>query len=303
MSVYPTHLKVRPIKNRFMNNETQPERSTEGKFVEMPAPTAWPFAMAMGTSLTFAGLLTNATVSVLGAILTIFGAVGWFREVLPHEHHEPIALKPEEPAAVVPPREVRRMEVAQQVQRAWLPIRIYPISAGVKGGLAGGVAMAILAVIYGVAMYHSVWYPVNLLAGTLYSPSSTPTMEAMMHFRLDWFLFALAMHITMCLLVGLLYGAMLPLLPTRPILLGGIIGPLLWTGLLYHILGFVNPLLDQRINWWWFAVSQVGFGVVAGFVVAHQTKVLTSENMPLAMRAGIEAPGLMHERDDEGKKP
>ncbi len=86
-----------------MNNETQPERSTEGKFVVMPAPTAWPFAMAMGTALTFTGLLTNASVSVLGAILTIFGAVGWFREVLPHEHHEPIALKPEEPAAVVPP--------------------------------------------------------------------------------------------------------------------------------------------------------------------------------------------------------
>ena len=57
---------------------TQPE-SSQGKFVEMPAPTAWPFAMAMGTALTFAGLLTNASVSVLGAILTIFGAVGWFR--------------------------------------------------------------------------------------------------------------------------------------------------------------------------------------------------------------------------------
>jgi hypothetical protein len=64
----------------------------------------------------------------------------------------------------------------------------------------------------------------------------------------------------------------------------------------------VNPLLDQRINWWWFAVSQVGFGMVAGFVVARQTKVLTAENMPLAMRAGIEAPGLMHERGDEDKK-
>lgn len=285
-----------------MNNETQPEARREGKSVEMPAPTAWPFAMAIGTSLTFAGLLTNASVSVLGATLTIFGAVGWFREVLPHEHHEPIPLEPEEPAAIVPPTEVMRMEAAQKVQRAWLPIRIYPVSAGVKGGLAGGVAMAILAVLYGVIFFHSIWYPVNLLAGTLYAPSATPSMEAMMHFRLDWFLFALAMHITMCLLVGLLYGAMLPLLPTRPILLGGIIGPLLWTGLLYQILGFVNPLLDQRINWWWFAVSQVGFGVVAGLVVTRQTKVLTTENMPLAMRAGIEAPGLMHERDDEGKK-
>ncbi len=71
-----------------------------------------------------------------------------------------------------------------------------------------------------------------------------------MHFRFDWFLFALAMHVTMCLLVGLLYGAMLPMLPTRPILLGGVIGPLLWTGLLYRILDFVNPLLDQQINWY-----------------------------------------------------
>ena len=123
-----------------------------------------------------------------------------------------------------------------------------------------------------------------------------------MHFRFDWFLFALAMHITMCLLVGLLYGAMLPMLPTRPILLGGVIGPLLWTGLLYRILDFVNPLLDQQINWIWFAASQVAFGVVAGLVVVRQNKVWTSENLPLAMRAGIEAPGLMHERDGEDHK-
>jgi len=103
------------------------------------------------------------------------------------------------------------------------------------------------------------------------------------------------MHVTMCLLVGLLYGAMLPMLPRAPILLGGIIGPLLWTGLLYEIIGYVNPLLDQRINWIWFAVSQAGFGIVAGLVVMRQNKVLTAENIPLAMRAGIEAPGMMEE--------
>lgn len=265
----------------------------------LPAPTAWPFVLALGASLVLAGLLTNASISVLGAVLYLAGAVGWFRQVLPHEHHVEVPVVPEPEAAVVPAREVMRLPVAQQVQRAWLPLKIYPISAGVKGGLAGGVAMALLAMLYGLVFYRSIWYPINLLAGSLYDSPAIPTMQALMHFRFDWFLFALAMHITMCLLVGLLYGAMLPMLPTRPIILGGIIGPLLWTGLLYRILDFVNPLLDQQINWVWFAASQVAFGVVAGLVVVRQNKVWPSENLPLAMRAGIEAPGLMHERDGE----
>ena len=274
----------------------------ERRGIAMPAPTAWPFAMALGSALTFMGLLTDVSVSVLGGILTICGAVGWFRQVLPHEHHESLPVEPAEPPRIVPPRTVMRLEV-EEIHRAWLPLKIYPISAGVKGGLAGGVAMAIFAVIYGLASHHSIWYPINLLAGSLYSPSATPTMEEMLHFRMGWFLFALAMHLTMCLLVGLLYGAMLPLLPRRPIVLGGIIGPLLWTGLVYHVIGYVNPLLDERINWWWFAASQAAFGIVAGLVVTRQNRVLTAENLPLALRAGIEAPGLMHERDDEDKKP
>jgi hypothetical protein len=265
--------------------------------VVLPAPTAWPFVLALGVALVFAGMLTNISISVLGAILYLVGAVGWFRQVLPHEHHIEVPVTPEPEAVVVPAPEVARLPVARQVQRAWLPLKIYPISAGVKGGLAGGVAMALLAMLYGLIFYRSIWYPINLLAGSLYASPAMPTTEALMHFRFDWFLFALAMHVTMCLLVGLMYGAMLPMLPTRPIILGGVIGPLLWTGLLYRILDFVNPLLDQQINWYWFAVSQVAFGVVAGFVVARQNKVWTTENLPLAMRAGIEAPGIMHERD------
>jgi hypothetical protein len=270
--------------------------------VVLPAPTAWPFVTALGVSLIFAGLLTNASISVLGAVLYVVGAVGWFREVLPHEHHVEVRVVPEAEPSVAPAVGVQRLPVAQQVQRAWLPLKIYPISAGVKGGLAGGVAMALLAMLYGLIFYRSIWYPINLLAGSLYDSPNIPTTAALMHFRIDWFLFALAMHVTMCLLVGLLYGAMLPMLPTRPIVLGGVIGPLLWTGLLYRVLDFVNPLLDQQINWIWFAVSQVAFGVVAGLVVVLQNKVWTSENLPLAMRAGIEAPGLMHERDGEDHK-
>jgi hypothetical protein len=285
-----------------MNEETQVSGSTGKPAVLMPTPTAWPFVMAVGMASTFAGLLTDVSVSILGSILTISGAVGWFRQVLPHEHLEQIPIRPEERVRAIQPREVMRLPVVKEIQRAWLPLKVYPVSAGVKGGLAGGVAMAVLAMLYGLIFYHSVWYPINLLAGTLYAPAATPAVEEMLHFRVGWFLFALATHVTMCLLVGLLYGAMLPLLPRRPVLLGGIVGPILWTGLLYHIIGYVNPLLDQRINWWWFAASQAAFGIVAGLVVKRRSRVWTAENLPLALRAGIEAPGLIEEREEKEDK-
>lgn len=284
-----------------MTDLKHPAEPIAPESVVMPAPTAWPFVLALGLALLFAGLLTNLSVSVLGIVLGIFGAAGWFRQVLPHEHHEelPVVRELAPPAVAVAPA-VEQLQIAKEVPRAWLPLKIYPISAGVKGGLAGGVAMALLAMLYGLIFFRSIWYPINLIAGSLYDAPSIPSMEALMSFHLGWFLFALAMHITMCLLVGLLFGAMLPMLPTRPIILGGIVGPLLWTGLLYHILGFVNPLLDEKINWWWFAASQIAFGIVAGLVVVRHNKVWTTENLPLAVRAGLEAPGIMHTRDHEG---
>ena len=72
---------------------TGPQPNKPG--VLMPAPTAWPFAMAVGSALVFTGLLTNAAVSVLGAIFVLMGAVGWFRQVLPHEDEELVPLQPE----------------------------------------------------------------------------------------------------------------------------------------------------------------------------------------------------------------
>jgi hypothetical protein len=283
-------------------SSSEPHHDGAQRSVIMPAPTAWPFVFAVGSALIFAGLLTNISVSLLGAVFWILGAVGWFRQVLPHEHHEEIPLVPEEVPVIAGAPAVARLQVAADVPRAWLPLKIYPISAGVKGGLAGGVAMALLAMLYGLIFYRSIWYPINLIAGSLYAAPAMPTMESLMQFHPGWLLFALAMHLTMCLLVGLLYGAMLPTLPTRPIVLGGVIAPLLWTGLLYQILGFVNPLLDQKIDWVWFTASQIAFGVVAGLVVVRHNKIWTTENLPFAVRAGLEAPGIMHSHDREGPK-
>lgn len=278
--------------------EQRPEQAT----VILPSPTAYPFVMALGASLLMAGLLTNVSVSFLGAILWLVGAVGWFRQVLPHEHHETIAVTvPAEEKALAAAPSVERIRSAEKVERAWLPLKVYPVRAGVVGGLAGGVAMALIAILYGIFFARSIWYPINLVAGSLYAAGAIPPDQALLHFNLGWFVFALALHATMCMLIGLLYGAMLPMLPTRPILLGGVIAPLLWTGLVYETLGFVNPLLDDKVNWIWFAASQIAFGVVAGLVVVRFNKEWTTENIPLAMRAGIEAPGLMHERDGDDK--
>ena len=107
----------------------------------------------------------------------------------------------------------------------------------------------------------------------------------------------------MSITVGLLYGAMLPMFARRPIVLGGLIAPVLWSGLLYSILGLLNPLLESRIDWFWFVASQVAFGIVAGAVVIRQTKIPTAENLSFALRAGIEAPGIMPPRETGEKRP
>jgi len=266
--------------------------------VVLPTPTAWPFFLAVGAALLFAGLLTNVSVSILGVILFVTAAVGWFRQVLPHEHHETFEVTvPEEEERLTAP-EVLHVAAAEKIQRAWLPLKVYPMVSGLRGGLAGGVAMAIIAILYGVIFARSIWYPINLIAGSLYSSGAMPSDQALLQFNGTWLLFAVALHLTVCTLVGLLYGAMLPMLPGRPILWGGLVAPLLWSGIVYSVLDFVNPLLDQKINWYWFAASQVAFGVVAGLVVIRHNKQWTRENLPLAMRAGIEAPGLMAEHND-----
>jgi hypothetical protein len=266
----------------------------------LPAPSAWPITMAFGVSLLFAGLLTSVTLSILGAILTLAGCVGWFRDVLPHEKHVEVPVEEEKVVIRSPRTQVARLPLAPDLPRALLPLELYPVTAGIKGGLAGSVAMAVLACTYGVLQQSSIWYPINLLAGTVYAQSQKLNEEALRSFHFDSFALAVVLHLVTSVLVGLLYGAMLPMFPRRPILLGGLIAPVLWTGLLHTVLELVNPLLNQHIDWRWFIASQCAFGVVAGLIVKRQHPVRTQQMMPFSVLAGLEAPGAMHEKRDEG---
>jgi hypothetical protein len=266
--------------------------------IEVPAPTAWPFLLAVGVALLFAGLVTSASVSFLGAVLAAAGSVGWFREVLPREHEEVVPILLEDTRATTERRVVDRLPILPDQLRAWLPVRSYPISAGVKGGLAGSIAMAVLACAYGVLKAGSIWYPINLLAAVVYRESLRLGPAQLNSFHADAFAIAFVLHGVVSIFVGLLYGAMLPMFPRRPIVLGGLIAPALWSGLLYTILGLLNPLLASHIDWLWFMASQVAFGIVAGLVVVRQPSFPTRENTSLALRAGIEAPGTMPPRED-----
>jgi len=276
-------------------------RQTTPATMQLPAPTAWPIVLAFGLTLIFAGLVTSISVSLLGAVLALAGTVGWFRDILPHEAHETVPVADKAEPVVTTRREVARVGwITHELHRSRLPLEIYPVSAGIKGGLAGSVAMAILAMIYGIASRHGIWYPINLLAAGFFPTRNTAAQIAAFH--LDAFLIAVAVHLFTSLIVGLLYGAMLPMFPRRPILLGGLVAPLLWSGLLHSILGIVDPLLNQRIDWFWFVLSQVGFGIVAGIVVSRQVRVRTWQHLPFAVRAGVEATGVIDDRRREDRR-
>src|SRR5271155_1903792 len=168
--------------------------SPRAREIEVPAPTAWPFILALGAALLFAGLVTSTSVSCLGALLAMAGCVGWFREVFPREHEEVVRVVPEDIRLTTTRRVVDRLPVLPDQLRAWLPVHTYPISAGVKGGLAGSIAMAVLACTYGVLKAGSIWYPINLLAAVAYRESLRLGPEQLYSFHAGSFAIAFFLH-------------------------------------------------------------------------------------------------------------
>jgi len=196
----------------------------------------------------FAGLLTSLSVSALGVVLALAGCVGWFREVFPREHEETVPVLLEEHRITTERRVVERVPVAPDLLRAWLPLETYPVSAGIKGGLAGGVAMAVLACAYGLLKAGSIWYPINLLAATVYAESLKLGPAQLNSFHADSFAIALLLHGIGSFFVGLLYGAMLPMFARRPIVLGGLIAPVLCRGCCTRLCSFSILCLQTALT-------------------------------------------------------
>jgi hypothetical protein len=258
----------------------------------MPASTAWPLALALGITLVFSGLVTNAIVSAVGVILTLAAGLGWWRQVLPEAKYEHVPMRSvaEQARPIVPsPAAVGRLDLGEGGHRMRIPVEVQPISAGVRGGIVGGAAMALVALAYGAVFQHSLWYPVNLLSAVAMPAMAQASLTELRAFSMSALIIGIVAHGLISVLAGLLYAVILPMLPGRHVLWGGLVAPLLWTGGLWAVLGVINPILNARVDWTWFVISQIAFGLVCGFVVNLQVKVRTPQfrALPFAVRAGL----------------
>lgn len=273
---------------------TDPVRPTHDG-IELPATTSAPLYFALGLTFLLASLVTDPLVAAVGLCLAVGGGIGWWREVLPHQHEERVPLQSEsERARAIVPRhhEVEHLEAGRDRHRVRLPVAVRPYSAGLRGGAAGAVAMAIVACTYGTIAHGSPWLPINLLAGTVLPTFEQADLAQLQRFDPTALGLATLMHVGLSLLVGLVYAALLPMLPDRPLLWGGVVAPLAWSAVIGMSLGSVDPALAQHVNWPWFVGSQVAFGVAAGYAIAQVEPIATLQSLPLAERAGLEASGL-----------
>jgi uncharacterized membrane protein YagU involved in acid resistance len=158
-----------------------------------------------------------------------------------------------------------------------LPEKVHPISAGLKGGIVGGLVMPIPALAWALISGHTIWFPVNLLAGIVLPGMDEMPVAELQQFNMVWFMIGLVGHIIMSVTIGLIYGVLLPTIPGAAhwqIIVGGILLPLIWTGLSRGSMGIANPALQHNVDWPFYAMSQYFFGLAAAIVVVRSEKVI-----------------------------
>lgn len=251
--------------------------------IAVPANTSWPIVSALGITLAFAGFLTSWPVSAVGGILAVVGFIGWFKNCYPHDIELEIEVEPHHVPSKI--SSSRTTDTTHPHHRAKLPLEVHRTPSGIIGGLAGGTAMLIVAIVGSLFIYGSPWYPFNVAAATL-MPSITETN--LLEFNGVALAVAIGIQLFASICIGLIYGAVLPMLPRRPILLASIIIPFVWTFLLYESMKFLNPMLQSTVNWYWFLFAQFVFGAVAGIVVSKGEKIKTLQFKTFAERARIE---------------
>jgi hypothetical protein len=241
--------------------------------------------LALAVTLVFSGLVTHAAVSVVGAVVLLCSGIGWWFDVLPEQKEELVSTTPADQI----PRSSLTVDHLAPGHRVQIPVEVHPYRTGVWGGIVGAVAMAVVAMFFGLISQGSIWYPVNLLAAGVVRSLAEAPVDHLRHFSGTGLIAGTLIHGTIAIFVGLLYAVSLPMFPRGASWRSGLVTPLLWSGLVASTLGFINPTLNGRIDWQWFVGSQIAFGLAASRVISRTTKIATMQNLPLVERMGIDA--------------
>jgi hypothetical protein len=239
--------------------------------VDMPKPTAAPLVLAVGIVLAAFGIATSLIFLLVGAILFVLGLGMWISQLLPGRGHwrEPRVDPSLRPLPIAPASEgVPRLREGMPGYRLRLPVKVHPVSAGIKGGLVGGLVMPLPALIYGMLSGHGIWWPVNLLAGLVLPGIERMSVDELQRFHPTLLIAGILIHIVVSLILGLIYGVLMPTLPNvrKPLAWGALLMPLLWTAVSYITLSIMHPGVRNGIQWSWFVVSQLVFGIAAAIV-------------------------------------
>jgi hypothetical protein len=267
--------------------------------VEMPRPTAAPLVLAVGLTTLGAGVVLGSLFLVVGVVLLVAALSMWIAQLLPGQGHayEPLAESGSRLATGLPGG-VEHLQPGMPGYRLRLPQTVHPISAGLKGGLVGGLVMPVPALLWGLLSGHGPWYPINLLAGMGLPGVGRMSVAELEQLHATLLLVAVVIHVMLSVVAGLIYGVLLPTLPEvpRPIAWGGLLMPILWTGVSYVAMRIANPAAPALVSWPWFIVSQFVFGITMPAVVLGLRRlpiVLAGVAGGLASGAAMAVPAVL----------
>jgi len=154
-----------------------------------------------------------------------------------------------------------------------VPAMVYPYSAGIVGGFVGGMAMVVVAIIYGLLSGRGIWYPVNLIGATILRDLQNAPQEVFMQFNPAALVIGLVIHLIISTGLGFLFALVLPTLPGNPWVWAAIVAPLLWITATFLGLPLLNPVMEKFIDWPSFIIAQVCYSLILGWWIMRTPKV------------------------------
>ena len=157
--------------------------------------------------------------------------------------------------------------------RGGVSSHVYSIEAGVIGGALGGLAMVLVAVVYGLFSGKGVWYPVNLIAAAVIRGWQNAPPELFTQFNPTGLIFGAAIHLIISVIIGVLFALLLPTLPGPPFLWAFVVGPVLWFGAYFGVLPLVNPVMVRNIDLPSFFYAHVFYSFVLGWWLQRSPQI------------------------------